>query len=162
MRWSSSPSCSAAARRLKVSSSPPIGPSPGKPERRRNRPIGPLRLTPQLTKLKHGPERRVHLDRRPVRPRDQSLQVDLVDVLGLPPLWTQKPRVPSLWPQLADDALRVQVRGAAAPDLNEPSDLGQKQSRTYHQARRDLPPAPPRKKLITKRSAAMMATMKSQ
>src|SRR6266566_8540755 len=106
MRWSSSPSCSAAARRLKVSSSPPIGPSPGKPERRRDRPIGPLRLTPQLTKLKHGPEHRVRLDRRALRPRDQSLQVDLVDVLGLPPLWAKEPRVPSVRTQLADDALR--------------------------------------------------------
>src|SRR2546421_6839660 len=60
-----------------------------------------------MTKLKHGPERRFPLDRGLVRPRDQSLQVDLVDVLGLPPLWTKEPRVPRLRPQLADDALRT-------------------------------------------------------
>jgi hypothetical protein len=66
--------------------------------------------------LKRGPERRVHLDRRPLHPGDQSLQVDLVDVLGLPPLRAKEPRVPSLRPQLADDALTAQVRGAVAPD----------------------------------------------
>jgi hypothetical protein len=61
--------------------------------------------------LKRGPERRVHLDRRPLHPGDQSLQVDLVDVLGLPPLRAKKSRVPSLWPQLGDDALRKALAG---------------------------------------------------
>src|SRR6266516_3052332 len=60
-----------------------------------------------MTKLKHGPNRRTPLDRRPVRHRDQPPQVDLVDVLGLPPLRAKEPPVPRLRAQLADVALKT-------------------------------------------------------
>src|SRR5438874_4885538 len=141
-----------------------------------------------MTKLKHGPNRRTPLDRRPVRHRDQPPQVDLVDVLGLPPLRAEEPPVPRLRAQLVDAALEAarsltqslqqrirrfqprpfgrrrerapRVRGLfAKPRTSVPRSpaLGD-----YHQAPRERPPAAPMKKLITKSSAAMTATMKSQ
>src|SRR5438132_11444306 len=106
--------------------------------------------------LKHGPERRVPLDRRPLRPRGQSPEMDLLDVLGLSPLRPEKQPVRRVRPQLADDALEV-IGGRGGSEAARPQTPP-----AYHQARRDRPPAPPMKKLITNRSAAMMARIKSQ
>src|SRR5947207_2871203 len=141
-----------------------------------------------MTKLKHGPNRRTPLDRRPVRHRDQPPQVDLVDVLGLPPLRAEEPPVPCLRAQLADAALerlssdrrlckqpirRFQPRPSiGVPSERRGSGAVFAKPRTsvprsaalgdYHQAPRERPPAAPMKKLITKSSAAMIATMNSQ
>src|SRR5205823_5615799 len=141
-----------------------------------------------MTKLKHGPNRRTPLDRRPVRHRDQPPQVDLVDVLGLPPLRAEEPPVPRLRAQLADAALEA-ARPPTADSASNRSVVSSHgllsafkasaegpgrftKPRTsvprsaalgdYHQAPRERPPAAPMKKLITKSSAAMTATMNSQ
>src|SRR5438477_10286334 len=80
-----------------------------------------------MTKLKHGPNRRTPLDRRPVRHRDQPPQVDLVDVLGLPPLRAEEPPVPRLRAQLVDAALEA----ARSPTQSLQQWISRFQTRTF-------------------------------
>src|SRR5438067_6983739 len=77
-----------------------------------------------MTKLKHGPNRRTPLDRRPVRHRDQPPQVDLVDVLGLPPLRAEESPVPRSRAQLADAALEAACPAGSASNRSAVSSRG--------------------------------------